>query len=218
MKFRLTGLLVGAIAFALVPFATLGQAEESFAEFDCPDEFAGIELSQAQESQLESLDLQMDEQFEQVMPISEEDEIRLARLQENFEVQFYEMLSPQQKRELDKLDAWAEEEMTAMAPQSLGDEDPVLTPAQEARFDAIAESYDEQLGAMLTLEQQRIIEAMDTQLDGSMEAILPDPTPEQERQLEAMDRKFEQEAMAMLTPGQRQQFKQNMAACELPGA
>lgn len=216
MKSKLTAVLLGAIALAIVPFTTLGQAEESLSEFDCPDEFANIELSQAQESELESLDLQMDEQFAQVMPISEEDEVRLARLEENFEVQFHETLSPQQKQELDKLDAWAEKEMADLVPDLEEGEEPVLTPEQEARFDEIAETYDEQLAAMLTPEQQRIIQAMDAQLDGSMEAILPDPTPEQEKQLDAMDQQFEQEVMAMLTPGQRQQFKQNMAACELP--
>lgn len=218
MKLNLTGLLFGAIAATFIPFATLAQAEEALDGYDCPDEFVGIELPQAQVNQLERLEGQLEQRYEQILPMSPAEEAQLERLEEDFEDELYALLSTQQKQDLEKLDVWADEQLMAIAPEIFdeeGEEELDLTPQQEARLDDVDEAYEQRFQALLTAEQQAAMEALELQLEEEMDAVFPELSPAQEEQLDALEQTFEQQAMNILTVEQRQQFEQNLA-CELP--
>lgn len=216
MKLNFTGLLFGAIAATLIPFVTLAQAEEAFDGYDCPDEFAGIELTRAQMTQLERLEDQLEQRYEQILPLSPADEAQLERLEEDLEDELYALLSTQQKQELDKLDVWADEQLMAIAPEIFDEEEELdLTPQQEARLDDVDEAYEQRFQALLTAEQQAAMEALELQLEEEIDAVFPELSPAQEQQLDALEQTFEQQAMNILTVEQRQQFEQNLA-CELP--
>ena len=222
MKFKLTAGLasafIGAIALTLLPFSTLGQAEEAWEDYDCPDEFAGIELTQTQLDQFERLEAEVEAEYEQVLPLSADAEAQMEALEDEFDEELYALLSPQQKQELDKLDDWADKQLMAIAPELYdedGEEEPELTPEQEVLLDDFDQAYEQRFQGILTAEQQATIEALELQLEDDIEAVFPELSEVQEQQLDALDQQFEQQVMDILTAEQKQQFQQNLS-CELP--
>ncbi|MEO0535453.1 MAG: hypothetical protein AAF215_16475 [Cyanobacteria bacterium P01_A01_bin.123] len=213
MQLKLTAVLLGAIALVAVPVITHGQ---STPEMECPDEFDGIILSDRQKSQLQQLEIRLDNSIDEIIPISAESEAKIEALEENFDRQIEAIPSAQQQQQIEALDRWAEEQIAAIAPALLEDDedDVMLTPQQESQLEALEEDYEQRFGTILTAEQQQRIEALEVQLDEAIEAELPQPTEEQETRIEAVEEEFEQRVMQILTADQRQQLQRNLACDE----
>ena len=234
---KLASAVIGVIALSTIAVAFPSQVNAN-EESDCPDPLEGIELSDRQLAQLWQLEEELDTRIEDVMPLSDEQETAIEALEERFEAEVAALLSAQQKQQLEKLDAWADEQLMAIAPEWFIDEDepdpeaepeldteseldaeseldtePELTPEQVGKLETLEEDYDRQFQAILTTEQQQTIEQLEGDLDEAIESTLPEPTTEQQQSIEAAEVEFEEQVTALLTPEQRHKAEANLA-CE----
>ena len=213
MHFKITAACLSTIAFATMPLMLVGQAVE---EFDCPEDFAGIALSDRQKSQLQALEMQLHNTVDQIVPISAETETKIEQLEETFEMQIEALLSQQQQQRIEQLDIWAEEQEVAIVPELREDDEleSRLTPEQEERLEAVEAAYEQRYLSLLTPEQRQQIEVLEDQLDAAIAAELPEPTAEQEARIEAAEASFGAGILQTLTSEQYQQFQRNLD-CDL---
>lgn len=215
MNFKLLSTLLGAISLLTMPLIRHVQAEEAV----CPTKYDGIELSETQRTELQALQGELDNQITEILatssePDSPETEEKLAELEEEFDSQVSALLSPEQEEQVDQLDAWAEGQISTIAPELLTEEDePALTPEQEAALDSLEEQYDQYFQSLLTPEQQQQVGIIEEEFDAEVDASGLGPSADQEASIEMAEAAFEQDAMELLTDEQHQQIDDNLAAC-----
>ncbi|MEM8612989.1 MAG: hypothetical protein AAGF93_13295, partial [Cyanobacteria bacterium P01_H01_bin.105] len=186
MKLKLLSTLLGAISLLAMPLTRHVHAEEAA----CPTKYEGIELSETQRTELQALQGELNSQITEIMAASPETdspeaEEQLAQLEEAFDSQVSALLSPEQEAQVDQLDAWAEGEIATIAPELLtAEEEPALTPEQEAALNSVEEQYDQYFQSLLTPEQQQQVGMMEEEFDAEVSASGLGPSAEQEASIE----------------------------------
>lgn len=219
MKLKLLSTLLGAITLLAMPLTRQVHAEEPV----CPTKYEGIQLSDAQRTELQAMQNELDNKITDILATSSESESpesedQLAQLEEEFESQVSALLSPEQEEQVGQLDAWAEEQIATIAPELLTaeEEDPALTPEQETALDVVEEEYDQYFQSILTPEQQQQVAMFEEEFDAEVDASGLGPSAEQEASIEMAEETFEQDVMGILTDEQLQQIDTNLAACAVP--
>ncbi|MEM9265479.1 MAG: hypothetical protein AAGA46_08140 [Cyanobacteria bacterium P01_F01_bin.13] len=202
-----------------MPLTRQVQAEE----LACPTKYEGIELSDSQKTELQALQGDLDTQIDAILATSTEAdspeaEEQLAQLEEEFDSQVTALLSPEQEEQVGQLDAWAEDRIASIAPELLtaAEEEPALTPEQEAALDTVEEQYDQYFKSLLTPEQKQQVVLMEEEFDAEVDASGLGLSAEQEAGIEMAEAAFEEDVMGILTDEQRQQIDDNLAACAAP--
>ncbi|MEA5462633.1 hypothetical protein [Leptothoe sp. PORK10 BA2] len=214
MKLNTFSALLGAISLLAMPLTSPLRAEE----LSCPDQFSGIELSDLQVDQLQSLEDQFGDTLDNVA-LSPETETQMEQLEKAFEEKVMALLSPEQEQQIAELDDWANNRVAEIAPELLtetGDE-PALTDDQEAALELVEAEYDQAFASLLTPEQQQQLAILEAELDAEMEALEPDLSAEEETSLDTAETQFEQGLMEILSEEQRQQLSRNLESCGAAG-
>ena len=218
MNFKLLSTLLGALSLLAMPLTRHVYAEEAA----CPTKYQGIELSESQRTELQTLQTGLDNQITEILAsspeaTSPEAEEQLAQLEAEYESEVVALLSPEQEEQVGQLDAWAEGQIAAIAPELLTaeEDEPALTPEQEAALESVDEQYDQYFKSLLTPEQQQQVDIIEEEFDAEVDASGLGPTAEQEASVEMAETAFEQDVIALLTDEQRQQIDDNLAACAL---
>ena len=176
MNAKLISALVGAIALATtvnIAVSNVGNANPSDSD-RCSDDawiaegFKGIALNPTQETQLEQLEARYEaehkddfEQFDALFEnLTEEDEARLDRLEQDYDRELQTILTPAQWQ------AWENDE---------DDEALALTPQQEQQIDGLDQRFDAQLAKLVpgwTPEKEEQLIDAEIAYEQKLQAIL----------------------------------------------
>lgn len=211
MKLNTFSALLGAISLLAMPLTAPLRAEE----LSCPDEFAGIELSDLQADQLQSLEDQFDDTLNDIVTLPPETEAQMEELDKAFEEKVMALLSSEQEQQIAQLDAWANKRVAEIAPELLAEtgDEPTLTEDQTAALELVEQEYDQAFTSLLTPEQQQQLATFEAELEAEMEALEPDLSEAEEASLDAAETQFEQGLVEILSEEQLQQLSRNLESC-----